>query len=114
MPVLWSFLSHLECPRCHTLSSADTFAHLCSCGSPLLAQYDLAAIQKHLGKDMLRSREPSLWRYHELLPVRSPDNVVTFSEGMTPLLPLQRLGPKLGMKRLFVKDEGALPTGSFK
>lgn len=110
----FSFLANLECPRCHTRHSADTPAHLCICGSPLLARYDLDAVQHYLNKEMVCSREPSLWRYHELLPVRSPDNIVTFGEGLTPLLPLQRLGAKLGMKHLFVKDEGALPTGSFK
>lgn len=114
MPAGFSYLSHLECSRCRTHYDADTVAHLCTCGSPLLARYDLDAVRNHFSKEMLRSRAPSLWRYHELLPVRSPDKIMTLGEGMTPLLPLQRLGPKLGMKRLFVKDEGALPTGSFK
>lgn len=114
MPSLFSFLSHLECSRCHALADAGVQAHLCACGSPLLARYDLDAARERLSKEMLRSREPSLWRYHELLPVRSPDNIVTLGEGMTPLLPLRRLGPRLGMKHLFVKDEGVIPTGSFK
>lgn len=114
MPVPFSFLSHLECARCQALYSADAAAHLCACGSPLLARYDLDAAREHLSKEMVRGREPSLWRYHELLPVRSAEQVVTFGEGMTPLLPLQRVGRKMGMKQLFVKDEGVLPTGSFK
>jgi threonine synthase len=110
----FSFLSHLECSRCHTLSLADAPAHLCTCGSPLLVRYHLDAIRTHLSKEMLRSRAPSLWRYHEMLPVRAADNVVTLGEGMTPLLPVKRIGQKLGIKQLFVKDEGVLPTGSFK
>jgi threonine synthase len=114
MSLSFSFLSHLECPRCHALSSADTPAHLCACGSPLLARYDLDAVQAHLSKEMVRAREPSLWRYHELLPVRSAGHVVTLGEGMTPLLALQRVGLELGMTHLFVKDESVLPTGSFK
>jgi threonine synthase len=114
MPFAFSFLSQLVCSRCETLFPADTAAHLCRCGSPLLAQYDLAALQEQLSKELVRAREPSLWRYHEFLPVRSPDNVVTLGEGMTPLLALPRLGRKLGMTHLFVKDEGVLPTGSFK
>jgi threonine synthase len=115
MSYAFSFLSHLECARCHALYNADTLTHLCTCGgSELLARYDLKAVQQHLSKGKVRSREPSLWRYHELLPVRSPDHIVTLGEGMTPLLPLQRLGLKLGLKHLFVKDEGVLPTGSFK
>src|SRR5262249_19201846 len=55
-----------------------------------------------------------LWRYHELLPVGDPGDVVTLGEGMTPLVPLSRLGQRLGLSRLFMKDEGLLPTGSFK
>jgi threonine synthase len=110
----YSFLQDLECPKCHKVYSADAVAQLCECGSPLLVRYDLAAAKKHLSKDMLQTREPSLWRYHELLPVRSPENVVTLGEGMTPMLPLKRLGPQIGMKNLFVKDEGVIPTGSFK
>lgn len=114
MSLPFSFLSHLTCSRCQTVIEADTIAHLCHCGAPLLAQYDLAAARKHLTKEHLSSREPSLWRYHELLPVRSPEFVVTLGEGMTPLLPLSRLGQQLGMPRLSLKDEGMLPTGSFK
>ncbi len=114
MFISFSYLTHLECSRCHTRYDADIRAQLCTCGSPLLARYDLDAVQKHLYKDMVLAREPSLWRYHELLPVRSPENVVTLGEGMTPLLPVQRVGAKLGMKHLFVKDEGVIPTGSFK
>ncbi len=114
MSIPFSYLTHLECSRCQTSYDADIQAHLCTCGSPLLARYDLDAVQKNLRKDELLTREPSLWRYHELLPVRSSEHVVTLGEGMTPLLPVQRVGAKLGMKRLFVKDEGVIPTGSFK
>ncbi len=114
MPIPFSYLTHLECARCHISYDAASRAQLCTCGSPLLAQYDLDAVRGHLRKEMLQAREPSLWRYHELLPVLSPDNVVTLGEGMTPLLPVQRIGAKLGMKHLFVKDEGVIPTGSFK
>jgi len=110
----FSFLAHLECSQCHALYSVDTPAHLCICGSPLLARYDLDAVKEYLSKEMVHLREPSLWRYHELLPVTSPDNVVTLGEGMTPLLALPRVGLTLGMKYLFVKDEGVLPTGTFK
>ncbi|GHO69734.1 threonine synthase [Ktedonobacter sp. SOSP1-52] len=110
----FSFLHHLECPRCHASYDPDTQAHLCTCGSPLLVRYDLEAASKQLEKQELQRREPSLWRYHELLPVRSPENVVTLGEGMTPLIPLKRLGAQLEMPNLYVKDEGVIPTGSFK
>lgn len=110
----FSLLAFLECPRCQIHYDPDTFQHLCVCGAPLLARYDLETAREHLSKELWQAREPSLWRYHELLPVRSAEHVTTFGEGLTPLLPLARLGAKLGMPQLFVKDEGLLPTGSFK
>src|SRR5258708_7068714 len=110
----FSYLAHLECPRCHTLYLADEAVHLCTCGSPVLVRYDLDAVQHALTKDLLQSREPSLWRYHELLPVRAPEHIISLGEGMTPLIPMKRIGSTVGLKHLFVKDEGVIPTGSFK
>jgi threonine synthase len=69
---------------------------LCKCGAPLLVEYELAKIASILKKDMLKDREPTLWRYRELLPVKEEKNIVCLGEGMTPLLPLKRLGPKPG------------------
>jgi threonine synthase len=110
--VTFSALSHLECPRCGATHDADQIIGLCPCGSPLLARYDVPAVT--LTKEELAGRGPDLWRYHELLPVRSPENVVTLGEGMTPLLPLRRYGAELGVDRLLMKDEGLIPTGTFK
>jgi threonine synthase len=110
--VTFSALSHLECPRCGTIHDADQIIGLCPCGSPLLARYDLASVT--LTPADLTGRPPDLWRYHELLPVRSPENVVTLGEGMTPLLPIARYGAEVGVPRLLMKDEGLIPTGSFK
>lgn len=106
----FSALSHLECPRCGATHDADRIIGLCPCGSPLLARYDVPVVRK----EDLASRAPDLWRYHELLPVRSPANVVTLGEGMTPLLPLPRYGAALGVDRLLMKDESLIPTGTFK
>ncbi len=106
----FSALSHLECPRCGATHDADQIIGLCPCGSPLLARYDVPSVKK---ADLV-GRSPDLWRYHELLPVRSPENVVTLGEGMTPLLPLPRYGADLGVDRLLMKDEGLIPTGTFK
>jgi threonine synthase len=78
----------------------------------LLARYDVPAVT--LTKDELTTRPPDLWRYHELLPVRDPANVVTLGEGMTPLLPMPRYGREVGVERLLMKDEGLIPTGTFK
>jgi threonine synthase len=107
-------LSHLECPKCGLTPSPDEVVGVCVCGSPLLARYDLEEVRDSLSKDELASRPPDLWRYHELLPVRAPENVVTLGEGMTPLLPLPVLGRELGVANLLMKDEGLIPTGSFK
>lgn len=110
----FNYLTHLECSRCSAHYDADTRVQLCTCGSPVLARYDLEAVQKTLSKETLATRETSLWRYHELLPVRRSEQVISLGEGMTPLLPLRRIGPETGLQRLFVKDESAIPTGSFK
>jgi len=110
----YSYLSHLECGKCARLHDADTPRQVCECGSPLLARYDLASLGHALTPSDLALREPTLWRYHELLPVRDPGAVVTLGEGMTPLVPLPRLGERLGMASLYMKDEGLLPTGTFK
>src|SRR5881275_938666 len=83
-------------------------------GRPLWVRYDLQRVRAAVCPADLVGREPSLWRYRELLPL--PDGVepVTLGEGMTPLLPCPRLGRELGLPRLWVKDESQLPTGSFK
>jgi threonine synthase len=109
-----SHLSHLECSRCGKRHAADLVQGLCDCGAPLLARYDLTAVADAVTRDDIAGREPTLWRYHELLPVRHADAVVSLGEGMTPLFGLPRLGAEYGLERLLVKDEGLLPTGSFK
>jgi threonine synthase len=110
----YSYLDHLECGRCAAVYDAHVLQGLCTCGSPLLARYDLAALAAAAGKERLASRESGLWRYHELLPVSSAAGVVSLGERMTPLLPLPRLGSHLDIAALYMKDEGLLPTGTFK
>ncbi|MGI8530569.1 MAG: threonine synthase [Geodermatophilaceae bacterium] len=110
---MFTALSHLYCPRCGATADAFVRQGLCrSCGSPLLARYDLSSVP--IRRSALADRAPDLWRYHELLPVSSPEHVVTLGEGMTPLLAVPRLAAALGLERLWIKDEGLLPTGSFK
>ncbi|SFE37976.1 threonine synthase [Lentibacillus persicus] len=110
----YSYLSHLYCPKCgHTYDTSEQH-QLCTCGSPLLVDYDLNAISSVLSPDVLTLREPSLWRYHELLPVEVEANVVSLGEGMTPLTPFPRLGKDMALEKLYMKDEGLIPTGSFK
>jgi threonine synthase len=110
----FSYLSHLDCPRCSQRYDADQLNGLCSCGSPLLARYDLEAAAAAVDRDELARRPPDLWRYHELLPVRDPGHVVSMGEGMTPLVPLPRFGAAVGVPGLLMKDEGLIPTGTFK
>ena len=77
-------------------------------------RYDLEAIADSVERDIVAARPPTMWRYHELLPVERDENVVTLGEGMTPLLKCHRLGQALGLRDLWIKDESQLPTGSFK
>ncbi len=107
-------LAHLECPRCHQRHDAGALVNVCTCGSPLLARYDLDAVRRVVGPADIAGRAPDLWRYRELLPVADSAAAVSLGEGWTPLLPANRYGARIGLSRLLVKDEGALPTGSFK
>src|SRR5579875_2692319 len=115
MSARFSYLSHLECSRCGETFDATRLSGVCPrCGTPLLARYDLGALRSAGSRGAFTDRAPSLWRYHELLPASCAEAIVTLGEGMTPLLPLPALGESLGIDRLLVKDEGGLPTGSFK
>lgn len=110
----YSYLSHLSCPKCGAEYSAATIQQLCACGSPLLVNYHLDQIKSFLTKEEIGQRENSLWKYHELLPVENPENIVSMGEGMTPLLEMNRMGLEMGIPNLLMKDEGLIPTGSFK
>jgi threonine synthase len=110
----FSYLSHLECPRDGRSFDAGVPQKVCECGSPLLARYDLEALAQEVTRDEIGAGTPSLWRYHPLLPVSAPEAVVSLGEGLTPLVGLPKYGARIGVPRLVVKDEGLLPTGSFK
>jgi threonine synthase len=114
LPMPYSALSHLDCARCGTRHDADRVQGTCSCGSPLLARYDLRQVVGQAGPRDIAGRPADLWRYHELLPVREAARVVSLGEGMTPLLPVPRIGGAFGVPGLLMKDEGLLPTGTFK
>jgi threonine synthase len=110
-----SFLSHLECGLCGERLEADRLWNLCpKCQKPLLARYDLEAARAAVDRSSISRREPSLWRYHELLPVRDLKFELCLGEGFTPLFHAQRLGGEIGFENLSIKDEGLNPTGSFK
>ena len=108
------YATHLQCPRCGRTYETEQIVNLCECGSPLLVRYDLEKVKAALTKDDLPSREASLWRYRQLLPVKKTENIVSMGEGMTPLIPLDKIGGQLGLSSLYLKDEGVLPTGTFK
>jgi threonine synthase len=87
--------------------------HLCSCGAPLLARYDLDAA-KAWKKESLAGREATMWRYREMLPLFAGEEPVTLGEGFTPLFHARSLGRELGLDALYIKDESLNPTNSFK
>src|SRR2546425_13308606 len=106
-----SALTHLECSACGKKFSHQALQNLCTCGKPLLARYDLKQAARTLTREALGNRVRTMWRYAEVLP---GNPAVSLGEGMTPLIAARRLGQRLGLTNLFVKDEGLNPTGSFK
>jgi len=113
-PEAETFVTHLECGYTGERFEADKLHNLSSAGKPLLVRYDLDGVKGALTKDVLKNREPTLWRYRELLPVRKTENCISLGEIMTPTLPMPTLSKQAGSAGIFVKDEGRLPTGSFK
>src|SRR5258708_20512528 len=101
----------LECRTCGKKFDGGVEQHVCIWGKPLFAHYDLKRAAETLNLKSLSSRPRTLWRYAEVLLEGEP---VTLGEGMTPLLAASRLGASMGLLRLYVKDEGLNPTGSFK
>lgn len=111
---MFSYLTQLECSRCANTYPSDQVQGTCTCGSPLLARYDLARLAAEMTRASIASRPADLWRYHELLPVSDAAHVVSLGEGMTPLIAMPRLGAEIDVPGLLMKDEGVIPTGSFK
>ena len=114
-----TFVTHLECSLTGERYPADQLHGLSKAGKPLLVRYDLDGIRRALPRDALASRPQTLWRYREMLPVRRAENVLSLGEVVTPLIQLPRLASRLAPKgqkpgEILVKDEGRLPTGSFK
>ncbi len=105
-----TFVTHLECSLTGERYPADQLHGLSRAGRPLLVRYDLAAVRGALGRDTLDARPTDLWRWRELLPVRRLESIVSLGEIETPLVPI----PLSGGAKVLVKDEGRLPTGSFK
>ena len=105
-----TFVTHLECSLTGEHYEADQLHGLSRAGRPLLVRYDLASVRGFVPRAMVEARPTDLWRWRELLPVRDTRNIVSLGEVETPLVPIARSGGP----RVLVKDEGRLPTGSFK
>ncbi|GAC1573514.1 MAG: threonine synthase [Novosphingobium sp.] len=105
-----TFVTHLECSITGERYEADQLHGLSRAGRPLLVRYDLDGVKAALSRDSLAARPTDLWRWRELLPVRKAANIVSLGEIETPLVPI----PVSGGANVLVKDEGRLPTGSFK
>jgi len=108
------FVTHLECSMTGERHDAGVLHNLSRAGKPLLVRYDLPAVARALRRAALREREPDWWRYRELLSMRRDASIVSLGEVMTPLIDLPRVARELGLGAVTVKDEGRLPTGSFK
>ena len=109
-----TFVTHLECGLTGERHDADRLWNLSRGGKPLLVRYDLAGLKAAVGKSDLLDRAPDLWRYREFLPVRRAANIVSLGECMTPVSDAPRTAKSIGAGEILVKDEGRLPTGSFK
>ena len=110
-----SCFTHLECsvPCGAPVLDPRGRHHLCSCGAPLLARYDLQRARAW-SRDSLAGREPTMWRYREMMPLFDGEDPITLGEGFTPLVHARSLGAKYGLDRLYIKDESLNPTNSFK
>jgi threonine synthase len=108
------FVSHLECSATGERHEVGRPHNLSRAGKPLLVRYDLDALGRSLDRDALRESAPGFWRYLPLLPIDVPAAIVSLGEVETPLIPLYSLAGRAGARSVLVKDEGRLPTGSFK
>lgn len=110
-----SFVTHLECSATGKHYEAGRPHNLSEAGKPLLVRYDLQKLAKAVSKDEMASRREGFWRYREFLPVCKAINRITLGEVMTPLIRTPRFEKMLGVSgEILIKDEGRLPTGSFK
>lgn len=109
-----TFVTHLECSETGERYEADVVHGLSRAGKPLLVRYNLDGVRNALTKDKLTDRPRDMWRWRELLPVRKTSDIVSLGECETPLIELPKIGRRHGARAPIVKDEGRLPTGSFK
>jgi threonine synthase len=109
-----TFVTHLECSMTGERYEADVVQGLSRAGRPLLVRYDLEGVRTALTRAALAERPHDMWRWRELLPVRRASDIVSLGEAATPIVRLDKEAARLGLAEVLVKDEGRLPTGSFK
>jgi threonine synthase len=110
---MFSRLAHLICTKCGTAYDRDRRINVCTtpgCGGALFPRYHPG----NLDRDAVSDRPRTIWRWHEMMPVEDPSNIVSLGEGGTPLLRAGRLEARSEFRDLWIKDESANPTGSFK
>ncbi|WP_308515688.1 threonine synthase [Sphingomonas flavescens] len=105
-------VTHLECSLTGERYEAGHVHNLSRAGKPLLVRYDLEAAKRALTREDVAAREPGMWKWRELLP--NDGAPVSLGEIETPIVALPNIAAKAGASNLLVKDEGRLPTGSFK
>ena len=106
--------AHLECTGTGEIVESEQLIGLSAAGKPLFARYDLEAIRPTFTPEAVKCRRSDLWRYEEVLPVRDPKAQISLGEGWTPLIDAPRTAGRLGVRRVWIKEEGQNPTGSFK
>src|ERR1051326_905777 len=113
-PAISNTLTHLECGLCSRKYESGKIHNLCECGGPLLVRYDLEKLSRTWSRDQIAAGPNSMWRYGPALPPTRQTSIISLGEGMTPLVRTARLGARIGAQKLWIKDEGLNPTGSFK
>ncbi len=106
--------THLECTGTGEEVESEQLIGLSAAGKPLFARYDLDLISPSFTRESVACRSADLWRYQEVLPVRNRRSQIRLGEGWTPLIDAHRTADRMGIQRVWVKDEGQNPTGSFK
>ena len=109
-----AFVTHLECSETGEHHPKDTLLGLSKAGAPLIVRYDLDALGAAIDKETVAARPPDMWRYREFLPLGPDVEVISLGENTTPLVRVPTVEKRLGVAEVMIKDEGRLPTGSFK
>ncbi len=109
-----SFLSHMRCSVCDQVYDVKSYRTRCDqCGGFVQAEYDLEKAKESINRRSLQHRSPSIWKYHEIIPIHNLDSAISLGEGGTYLHKCDGLAEKVGLKELYLKDETTNPTGSF-